>query len=86
MLRALGGYLEEMYLLEWRQSDFFTLLADEAADKSGSENLVVLARWYTQGTVVERIVAVVKCQRMDANYLYQQVRDLVRKGADIKAL
>ena len=44
MLRALSGYLEEMYLLEWRQSDFFTLLADEAADKSGSENLVVLAR------------------------------------------
>lgn len=78
-VETIGLWVEECLLKRLRQAQYFSLLADECTDISTIEELSVVIRWVEDGLPVEHFIELVPLKKADANAIYENLIDCLKK-------
>ena len=78
-VETIGLWVEECLLKRLCQAQYFSLLADECTDISTIEELSVVVRWVEDGLPVEHFIELVPLKKADANTIYENLIDCLKK-------
>lgn len=87
LLRSISDHIEEKLLCRLKESQYFSILADESTDIASKEELSICGRWLEMGKPVEHFLGMVHIKEVDAKSITEALLHFLRaKGIDLKKL
>ena len=68
-MKSISFHIEESILAHLKNSQFYSILADESSDISSKEELAICGRWLENGKVVELFLGIVHASEVNAKGL-----------------
>ncbi len=65
--------------MELKKSEFISLSVDESLDISEADNLVLVIRYFTSNSVVERFINLFQLDEKTGNAIFNAVKDFLKK-------
>ena len=69
LLKSISYHIEDGVLASLKESEFYSIMADESTDVSSKEELSICARWLDNGAAVERFLGMVHVTDVHAEAL-----------------